>query len=119
MATSTLGAVSLSCRLSIRMALPLAMLLLVAAAAPVIAGPYDAEIAQVRTDIGEKLDLISGQQDRISGEQDRISGFEDDLVALDHQIIDNDSAISTEDIELRVLPVRLELLADQFIRFAA
>ena len=119
MATSTLGAVSLSCRPSIRMALLFAMLLLVAAAAPVIAGPYDAEIAQVRTDIGEKLDLISSLQDRISGQQDRISDFEDDLVALDLQIIDNDSAISTEDIELRVLPVRLELLADQFIRVLA
>ena len=72
MATSTLGAVSLSCRPSIRMALLFAMLLLVAAAAPVVAGPYDAEIAQVRTDIGEKLDLISDQQERIFGEQDRI-----------------------------------------------
>jgi|TARA_B100001105_G_scaffold154444_1_gene123984 hypothetical protein len=112
MPTSTLGAVIPARRRRIRMALPFAMLLLVVAAAPVIAGPYDAEIAQIREDIEEKLDLITGQQDRISG-------FEDDLVALDHQIIDTDSAISIEDVELRVLPVRLELLADQFIQILA
>ena len=119
MQTSTLGAVSLLRRRSIRMALPLTMLLLVVAAAPVIAGSYDAEIALIRTDIEEKLDLITGQHDLITGQHDRISGFEDDLVALDDQMIDNDLAISTEDTELRVLPVRLELLADQFIQVLA
>ena len=88
------------------------MLFLVVAAGPVIAGPYDAEIAQIRTGIEEKLDLITGHQDHIAG-------FEGDLVDLDHQIINSDSAISTEDTELRVLPIRLELLADQFIRVLA
>ena len=95
MQTSTLGTVSLLRRRGIRMALPLTMLLLVVAAAPVIAGSYDAEIALIRTDIEEKLDLITGQHDLITGQHDRISGFEDDLVALDHQIIDDDLAIST------------------------
>ena len=112
MQTSTLGAVSPLPRRSIRRALPFTALLLVLAAAPVIAGPYDVEIARIRTDIEAKLDLITGQHDRISG-------FEEDLVALDHQMIDNDSAISSEDIELRVLPIRLELLADQFIQVLA
>ena len=60
MQTSTLGAVSLLRRRGIRMALPLTMLLLVVAAAPVVAGSYDAEIALIRTDIEEKLDLITG-----------------------------------------------------------
>ena len=112
MQTSTLGAVSPLPRRSIRRALPFTALLLVLAAAPVIAGPYDVEIARIRTDIEAKLDLITGQHDRISG-------FEEDLVALDHQMIDNDSAISSEDTELRVLPIRLELLADQFIQVLA
>ena len=117
MPTSTLDAVSHIRRR--RIALPIAVLVVGLATVPAVAGPYDDEIADLRTDIVGREAEIADQRDRIEDQHDLISRYEDDLVGLDQQIVDTDALIGAEDTELLILPVRLELLADRFIHVLA
>jgi len=117
MPTSTLDAVSQTRRR--RIALPIAVLVVGLATVPAVAGPYDDEIADLRTDIVGREAEIADQRDRIEDQHDLISRYEDDLVGLDQQIVDTDALIGAEDTELLILPVRLELLADRFIHVLA
>ena len=117
MPTSTLDAVSHTSRR--RIALPIAVLVVGLATVPAVAGPYDDEIADLRTDIVGREAEIADQRDRIEDQHDLISRYEDDLVGLDQQIVDTDALIGAEDTELLILPVRLELLADRFIHVLA
>ena len=117
MPSSTLDAVSQTRRR--RIALPIAVLVVGLATVPAVAGPYDDEIADLRTDIVGREAEIADQRDRIEDQHDLISRYEDDLVGLDQQIVDTDALIGAEDTELLILPVRLELLADRFIHVLA
>ena len=117
MPTSTLDAVSHTRRR--RIALPIAVLVVGLATVPAVAGPYDDEIADLRTDIVGREAEIADQRDRIEDQHDLISRYEDDLVGLDQQIVDTDALIGAEDTELLILPVRMELLADRFIQVLA
>ena len=117
MPTSTLDAVSHTRRR--RIALPIAVLVVGLATVPAVAGPYDDEIADLRTDIVGREAEIADQRDRIEDQHDLISRYEDDLVSLDQQIVDTDALIGAEDTELLILPVRMELLADRFIQVLA
>ena len=123
MPTSTLDAVSHTSRRRLRVALPVAMLAFALVAVPAFAGPYDDEIADLRTDIvGREADIANQQDllaDFIADRQDRIAGYEENLVDLDQQIVDTDALIGAKDTELRILPIRLELLADRFIHVLA
>jgi len=123
MPTSTLDAVSHTSRRRLRVALPVAMLAFALVAVPAFAGPYDDEIADLRTDIvGREADIANQQDllaDFIADRLDRIAGYEENLVDLDQQIVDTDALIGAKDTELRILPIRLELLADRFIRVLA
>jgi len=117
MPTSTLDAVSQTRRR--RIALPIAVLVVGLATVPAVAGPYDDEIGDLRTDIVGREAEIADQRDRIEDQHDLISRYEDDLVSLDQQIVDTDALIGAEDTELLILPVRMELLADRFIQVLA
>ena len=123
MPTSTLDAVSHTSRRRLRVALPVAMLAFALVAVPAFAGPYDDEIADLRTDIvGREADIANQQDllaDFIADRLDRIAGYEENLVDLDQQIVDTDALIGAKDTELRILPIRLELLADRFIHVLA
>ena len=123
MPTSTLDAVSHTSRRRLRVALPVAMLAFALVAVPAFAGPYDVEIADLRTDIvGREADIANQQDllaDFIADRLDRIAGYEENLVDLDQQIVDTDALIGAKDTELRILPIRLELLADRFIHVLA
>ena len=117
-------------RRRLRAVLPLALVVVALAAVPALAGAFDEEIAALRDDIADHHDLIGGQEGLIEdqkgliGDQegliedhhDRIAELEGDLVDLDHQIAETDDLIGDEATELRILEVRLELLADRFAR---
>ena len=117
-------------RRQLRAVLPLALAVVVLAAVPALAGAFDEEIAALRDDIADHHDLIGDQEDLIADHHDRIGDQEDliadhhdrigelegDLVDLDHQIAETDDLIGDEATELRILEVRLELLADRFAR---
>ena len=117
-------------RRQLRAVLPLALAVVALAAVPALAGAFDEEIAALRDDIADHHDLIGDQEDLIADHHDRIGDQEDliadhhdrigelegDLVDLDHQIAETDDLIGDEATELRILEVRLELLADRFAR---
>ena len=63
MPTSTLDAVSHTRRRRLRVALPVTMLAFALAVVPAVAGPYDDEIADLRTDIVGQEAAIASQQD--------------------------------------------------------
>ena len=123
MPTSTLDAVSHTSRRRLRVALPVAMLAFALVVVPAFAGPYDVEIAGLEADIASREADIANQQDLladfIADRLDRIAGYEENLVDLDQQIVDTDALIGAKDTELRILPIRLELLADRFIHVLA
>ena len=123
MPTSTLDAVSHTSRRRLRVALPVAMLAFALVAVPAFAGPYDVEIAGLEADIASREADIANQQDLladfIADRLDRIAGYEENLVDLDQRIVDTDALIGAKDTELRILPIRLELLADRFIHVLA
>ena len=103
-------------RRRLRAVLPLALVVVALAAVPALAGAFDEEIAALRDDIADQHDLIGDQEGLIEDHHDRIAELEGDLVDLDHQIAETDDLIGDEATELRILEVRLELLADRFAR---
>ena len=73
----------------------------------VAAGPYDSEIAANEDD-------IVAQHDAITAQHDAITGFGDELVDIDARIAEAEALIAAGDDDLLLLPVQIELLADQF-----
>ncbi|HBL09084.1 MAG TPA: hypothetical protein DDZ64_08490, partial [Acidimicrobiaceae bacterium] len=73
----------------------------------VAAGPYDSEIATNEDD-------IVAQHDAIAAQHDAIAGFGDELVDIDARIAEAEALIAAGDDDLLLLPVQIELLADQF-----
>jgi hypothetical protein len=76
------------------------------------AGPYDAEIAALR-------DEIADQRATIDGRRNHIVGLETRLTNLDREVTDTDDLIGDDDLELRLLPIRIELTADRFVEVLA
>ena len=76
------------------------------------AGPYDAEISALRSEIDDERATIAGRRDHIHRMEDRLD-------ELDRDVADTDVLISDEDRELRLLPIRIELTADRFVEVLA
>ena len=108
----------------------------VATLVPAAAGPFDEEIAAVRAQIAEVEEAIVGVASAIVGvqeaiigarsaissleaaivaEDDRIVTYHGDLTAIDLAIAEIEARIGTQDEGMLVYPVRLELLADEYI----
>ena len=115
----------------------------VAALVPAAAGPVDEAIVAVRVQITEVEEAIvgvastivdireaivgaesaivgaesaiSGLEAAIVAEGDRIVAYHGDLEAVDVTIAEIDARIATQDEGMLVYPVRLELLADEYI----
>jgi len=113
-----------------------AALVAVATLVPAAAGPFDEEIAAVRAQIAEVEEAIVGVASAIVGvqeaiigarsaissleaaivaEDDRIVTYHGDLTAIDLAIAEIEARIGTQDEGMLVYPVRLELLADEYI----
>ena len=120
-----------------------AALVAVATLVPAAAGPVDEAIAAVRVQIAEVEEAIVGvastivgvkeaivgveaaivgDESAISGlevaivaEEDRIVAYHGDLTAVDLAIAEIEARIATQDEGMLVYPVRLELLADEYI----
>ena len=113
-----------------------AALVAVATLVPAAAGPFDEEIAAVRAQITEVEEAIVGVASAIVGvqeaiigarsaissleaaivaEDDRIVTYHGDLTAIDLAIAEIEARIGTQDEGMLVYPVRLELLADEYI----
>jgi len=113
-----------------------AALVAVATLVPAAAGPFDEEIAAVRAQIAEVEEAIVGVASAIVGvqeaiigarsaissleaaivaEDDRIVTYHGDLTAIDLAIAESEARIGTQDEGMLVYPVRLELLADEYI----
>ena len=111
-------------------------LVAVATLVPAAAGPFDEEIAAVRAQIAEVEEAIVGVASAIVGvqeaiigarsaissleaaivaEDDRIVTYHGDLTAIDLAIAEIEARIGTQDEGMLVYPVRLELLADEYI----
>ena len=110
---------------------------------PAAAGPVDEAIAAVRVQIAEveqaivgvastivgvkeaivgveaaivgDESAISGLEVAIVAEEDRIVAYHGDLTAVDLAIAEIEARIATQDEGMLVYPVRLELLADEYI----
>ncbi|MDG2428166.1 MAG: DUF3048 domain-containing protein [Acidimicrobiales bacterium] len=72
------------------------------------AGPYDTEIASLRSD-------ITDQRAKISGSLEHIAELEDRLANLDGEVANTEILIGEDDRELEMLPVQIELTADRFM----
>ena len=120
-----------------------AALVAVATLIPAAAGPVDEAIAAVRVQIAEveqaivgvastivgvkeaivgveaaivgDESAISGLEVAIVAEEDRIVAYHGDLTAVDLAIAEIEARIATQDEGMLVYPVRLELLADEYI----
>ncbi len=120
-----------------------AALVAVATLVPAAAGPVDEAIAVVRVQIAEVEEAIvgvastivrvkeaivgveaaivgaesaiSGLEAAIVAEGDRIVAYHGDLEAVDVAIAEIEARIATQDEGMLVYPVRLELLADEYI----
>ena len=120
-----------------------AALVAVATLIPAVAGPVDEAIAAVRVQIAEveqaivgvastivgvkeaivgveaaivgDESAISGLEVAIVAEEDRIVAYHGDLTAVDLAIAEIEARIATQDEGMLVYPVRLELLADEYI----
>ncbi len=120
-----------------------AALVAVATLIPAAAGPVDEAIAAVRVQIAEveqaivgvastivgvkeaivgveaaivgDESAISGLEVAIVAEEDRIVAYHGDLTAADLAIAEIEARIATQDEGMLVYPVRLELLADEYI----
>ena len=120
-----------------------AALVAVATLVPAAAGPVDEAIAAVRVQIAEVEEAIvgvastivrvkeaivgveaaivgaesaiSGLEAAIVAEGDRIVAYHGDLEAVDVAIAEIEARIATQDEGMLVYPVRLELLADEYI----
>ena len=120
-----------------------AALVAVATLVPAAAGPVDEAIAAVRVQIAEveqaivgvastivgvkeaivgveaaivgDESAISGLEVAIVAEEDRIVAYHGDLTAVDLAIAEIEARIATQDEGMLVYPVRLELLADEYI----
>jgi len=77
-----------------------------------VAGPYDAEIAALRSDIADQRSTIDGRRAHIAEMQDRLSD-------VDREVAETAGLIGDEDRELRLLPIRIELTADRFVEVLA
>ncbi|MEE2768384.1 MAG: DUF3048 domain-containing protein [Actinomycetota bacterium] len=100
---------------------------------PAAAGPYDLEIAAIREQIIEEESRITGvessivevesaivaEEDRIVAEEDRIVSYHGDLEAIDVAIAEIETLIVSQDEGMLVYPIRLELLADDYINIWA
>ena len=124
-----------------------AALVAIATLVPAAAGPVDEAIAAVRVQIAEVEEAIvgvastivrvkeaivgveaaivgaesaiSGLEVAIVAEEDRIVAYHGDLTAVDLAIAEIEARIATQDEGMLVYPVRLELLADEYIEIWA
>ena len=74
----------------------------------VAAGPFDEEIAA-------NVEKIDSRHDEIAASYDRIASLQEELVAIDERIAAAEDALADGDDELLLLPVQMELLADEFV----
>ena len=82
---------------------------------PVSAGPYDNEIGSVQKQIKNVNSDIEDIEEKIQNEQTEISNSTQELVDIDKTITETETQINNEDDQLLRHPVRLEILADEYI----
>jgi len=79
------------------------------------AGPYDKEIGNLQKQISEvNSDIDEIKRDVISEEQ-KIVDLQNELLEIDETIAETEALINSEDTQLVKHPIRLELLADDYI----
>ncbi|MBP67326.1 MAG: hypothetical protein CL435_02195 [Acidimicrobiaceae bacterium] len=88
--------------------LPATLALTAFTAGLVAAGPYDEEIAASQEE-------IATSQEEIAASHTKIASLKDELVVIDERIAAAKAVLATGDGELLLLPVQLELLADDFV----
>ena len=88
--------------------LPAALAVTAITAGIVAAGPYDEEIAA-------SLEQIDTHHDEIAASHDQIAALQEELVVIDDRIAAAEAVLAAGDDELLLLPVQMELLADEFV----
>ena len=80
------------------------------------AGPYDKEISELQ----KQIDKINSDVDEIKrdikAEEQRISDFQNELLEIDETISEIETLINNEDSQLAKHPIKLELIADDYIQ---
>ena len=82
----------------------------------VYAGPYDKEIGNLQKQINELDSDIGKIKDDIQTEKNKIIDFQNELLEIDETITETEALINSEDTQLAKHPIRLELLADDYIK---
>ena len=80
------------------------------------AGPYDKEIGNLQKQIEELNSDIDKVKDDIQTEKNKIIDFQNELLEIDETITETEALINSEDAQLAKHPIRLELLADDYIK---
>tara|TARA_B100001123_G_scaffold150828_1_gene174429 strand:+ start:3617 stop:5233 length:1617 start_codon:yes stop_codon:yes gene_type:complete len=79
------------------------------------AGPYDKEISDLQKQIDDVNSDVDEINKDIQKEKQKISDLQNELMEIDETISEIEAQINNEDSQLAKHPVRLELLADDYI----
>ncbi|MBV14343.1 MAG: hypothetical protein CL505_04635 [Actinobacteria bacterium] len=88
--------------------LPAALTITAVTAGIVAAGPYDEEIAA-------SLEQIDTHHEAIAASHDQIADLREELLVIDDRIAAAEAVLVAGDDALLLLPVQMELLADEFV----
>jgi predicted nucleic acid-binding Zn-ribbon protein len=80
-----------------------------------LAGPYDKEIANLQKQIDDVNSDIDEINKDIQTEEQKIVDLQNELLDIDKTITETEALINNEDTQLVKHPIRLELLADDYI----
>ena len=79
------------------------------------AGPYDKEIEDLQKQIDEVNSDIDDIKNDVKTEEQKIVDLQNELLEIDETIAETEVLINSEDSQLVKHPIRLELLADDYI----
>ena len=79
------------------------------------AGPYDDEINEIEKELSLQEDQIPILKSQITNEQDKILSYQDELEEIRSTISAIEEQVIQQDNGMLVYPIRLEILADEYI----
>ena len=79
------------------------------------AGPYDKEIEDLQKQIDEVNSDIDDIKNDVKTEEQKIVDLQNELLEIDETIAETEALINSEDSQLVKHPIRLEILADDYI----
>ena len=79
------------------------------------AGPYDKEIDNLQKQIDEVNSDIDNIKNDVNTEEQKIVDLQNELLEIDETIAEAEALINSEDAQLVKYPIKLELLADDYI----